>query len=160
MSVFISLKGTVNKLKVQYKRRDIKYPSLTDKFCHCCASSTPLCDRRPTNMILSSLITLAAVAEALPSPQFGGNNGFTMLRFGCSQLTIDRIDPLVNPGQAPSPVRLGPCAVTMQSLTAVAPTPDCWRGCLQYNDGGDGYLKAGEMHNLRLLRGFVELLDG
>jgi hypothetical protein len=26
-----------------------------------------------------------------------------MLRFGCAQNVIDRIDPLVNPGQAPSP---------------------------------------------------------
>jgi hypothetical protein len=26
-----------------------------------------------------------------------------MLRFACSQLTIERADPLVNPGQAPSP---------------------------------------------------------
>jgi len=26
-----------------------------------------------------------------------------MLRFSCSQLTIDRIDPLVNPGSMPSP---------------------------------------------------------
>jgi len=26
-----------------------------------------------------------------------------MLRFGCSQIAIDRIDPLVNPGLAPSP---------------------------------------------------------
>src|SRR5262245_32445130 len=25
-----------------------------------------------------------------------------LMRFGCSQLTIDRIDPLVNPGQNPS----------------------------------------------------------
>lgn len=25
-----------------------------------------------------------------------------MLRFGCSQLTIERADPLVNPGQAPA----------------------------------------------------------
>lgn len=27
----------------------------------------------------------------------------TMLRFGCAQIAIDRIDPLVNPGVAPSP---------------------------------------------------------
>lgn len=27
----------------------------------------------------------------------------TMLRFGCAQVTIDRLDPLVNPGQVPSP---------------------------------------------------------
>jgi hypothetical protein len=26
-----------------------------------------------------------------------------MLRFGCSQLTVERADPLVNPGLAPSP---------------------------------------------------------
>lgn len=26
-----------------------------------------------------------------------------MLRFGCSQLTIERADPLVTPGQGPSP---------------------------------------------------------
>lgn len=26
-----------------------------------------------------------------------------LMRFGCSQLTIDRIDPLVNPGSIPSP---------------------------------------------------------
>src|SRR4051812_27773375 len=26
-----------------------------------------------------------------------------MLRFSCSQLTIDRVDPLVNPGAIPSP---------------------------------------------------------
>ncbi|KAG7286710.1 hypothetical protein NEMBOFW57_009021 [Staphylotrichum longicolle] len=50
-----------------------------------------------------SALLLAALAEA--SPQFGGSGGSksTMLRFGCSQLVIDRIDPLVNPGQAPSP---------------------------------------------------------
>lgn len=64
-----------------------------------------------------SALVLAALAEA--APQFGGGfpgfpgfpGGFpgggegspTMLRFGCSQLVIDRIDPLVNPGLAPSP---------------------------------------------------------
>lgn len=51
-------------------------------------------------MLLSNLL-FAALANALP--QAGGGNGFTMLRFGCSQVVIDRIDPLVNPGQAPSP---------------------------------------------------------
>ncbi|KAH3943511.1 hypothetical protein HBI56_109630 [Parastagonospora nodorum] len=62
-------------------------------------------------MILPTLL-LAGLAQALPpkaepahfleSRQFGGS-GFTMLRFGCAQAVIDRIDPLVNPGQAPSP---------------------------------------------------------
>lgn len=59
-------------------------------------------------MLLSALF-FAALTEALPSVsggwlekrQGGGQN--TMLRFGCSQVVIDRIDPLVNPGIAPSP---------------------------------------------------------
>ncbi|KAK4225662.1 hypothetical protein QBC38DRAFT_482434 [Podospora fimiseda] len=38
-------------------------------------------------------------------PEIPGFNGTgpTMLRFGCHQLVIDRIDPLVNPGAIPSP---------------------------------------------------------
>ncbi|KAF2260287.1 hypothetical protein CC78DRAFT_473231 [Lojkania enalia] len=51
-------------------------------------------------MILPALLSFAVLSEALP--QWGGG-GSTMLRFGCSQVVIDRIDPLVNPGQAPSP---------------------------------------------------------
>ncbi|KAK0702317.1 hypothetical protein B0H67DRAFT_524071 [Lasiosphaeris hirsuta] len=43
-----------------------------------------------------NLIAFAAVAQA----QSGGN---AMLRFGCSQTVIDRIDPLVDPGKVPSP---------------------------------------------------------
>ncbi len=43
--------------------------------------------------MLWSAVFLAALADGAA----------TMLRFGCSQLVIDRIDPLVNPGQAPSP---------------------------------------------------------
>jgi hypothetical protein len=43
--------------------------------------------------MLWSALFLAALADGAS----------TMLRFGCSQLVIDRIDPLVNPGQAPSP---------------------------------------------------------
>src|SRR4051812_8467676 len=35
-------------------------------------------------------------------PTYNGT-GPTMLRFGCHQLSIDRIDPLVNPGSIPSP---------------------------------------------------------
>jgi hypothetical protein len=57
-------------------------------------------------MLWTALIALSAFAEAAPAPnpQFGGGMGqMTMLRFGCSQIVIDRIDPLVNPGQMPSP---------------------------------------------------------
>ncbi|KAK0671589.1 hypothetical protein QBC41DRAFT_385671 [Cercophora samala] len=32
-----------------------------------------------------------------------GLNGLNHLRFGCSQLTVERLDPLVNPGEFPTP---------------------------------------------------------
>jgi hypothetical protein len=51
-------------------------------------------------MLLTPLLFTALASAA---PQFGGSQGFTMLRFGCAETVIDRIDPLVNPGQAPSP---------------------------------------------------------
>jgi len=42
----------------------------------------------------SALLALSALAEA--APQGGGINSMTMLRFGCAQVVIDRIDPCVN----------------------------------------------------------------
>ncbi|KAI0896497.1 hypothetical protein F4806DRAFT_464729 [Annulohypoxylon nitens] len=51
-------------------------------------------------MFWSTLLGLAAFAEA--APQFGGGGGTTMLRFGCPNVVIDRLDPLVNPGVVPS----------------------------------------------------------
>lgn len=54
----------------------------------------------------TTLLTLAGLGavhvDALPQG-FGGGNRVTMLRFGCAQVVIDRVDPLVNPGQIPSP---------------------------------------------------------
>jgi hypothetical protein len=41
----------------------------------------------------------SVVAAALFAP----SNVLALLRFPCAQLVIDRIDPLVNPGVAPSP---------------------------------------------------------
>ncbi|KAF2733013.1 hypothetical protein EJ04DRAFT_439976 [Polyplosphaeria fusca] len=62
-------------------------------------------------------------------PQFGGNSGSTMLRFGCSQVVIDRIDPLVNPGQAPSPhmhqVAGGNAFNTTMQSTDISKLADC-----------------------------------
>ncbi|KAI0388047.1 hypothetical protein F5Y04DRAFT_274902 [Hypomontagnella monticulosa] len=52
-------------------------------------------------MVWTTLLGLAAVANA--APQFGGGFGTTMLRFGCPNVVIDRLDPLVNPGAIPSP---------------------------------------------------------
>lgn len=43
-------------------------------------------------MHLNSLTALALVAPAS-----------ALLRFGCSQLVVERLDPLVNPGSNPSP---------------------------------------------------------
>lgn len=48
----------------------------------------------------STSVILAALSAGLASAQFGGR--LTMLRFGCAQIVIDRLDPLVNPGQVPS----------------------------------------------------------
>ncbi|KAI1458643.1 hypothetical protein F4805DRAFT_466750 [Annulohypoxylon moriforme] len=50
-------------------------------------------------MQLTSLAAVALLAQNAAA-QFGGN---TMLRFACSQLVVDRIDPLVNPGMKYTP---------------------------------------------------------
>ena len=54
-------------------------------------------------MFWLTVLALAAVAEAAPQRGGGGYLGGTLLRFGCSQITIERLDPLVNPGQSPTP---------------------------------------------------------
>lgn len=58
-------------------------------------------------MFWTSLVAFAALAEAIPKGLNSAviearQNGVTMLRFGCAQVVIDRLDPLVNPGQIPS----------------------------------------------------------
>ncbi|KAK4665391.1 hypothetical protein QC763_0061950 [Podospora pseudopauciseta] len=54
-------------------------------------------------LLLSLLSTLGLAAPQLGTSPWGPNVSSTMLRFGCHQLVIDRIDPLVNPGSLPSP---------------------------------------------------------
>jgi hypothetical protein len=60
-------------------------------------------------MLWATLLALTALANAAPStdviPAYlqKRQGSQTMLRFGCAQVVIDRLDPLVNPGQAPSP---------------------------------------------------------
>jgi hypothetical protein len=51
--------------------------------------------------MLWSTLAFAALAQAAPQ-MGGGGGGLTMLRFGCAQVVIDRLDPLVNPSQIPS----------------------------------------------------------
>ncbi|KAE8442848.1 hypothetical protein EG329_002590 [Mollisiaceae sp. DMI_Dod_QoI] len=47
--------------------------------------------------MLFSFLAFAALVQAQ------SNTDGSLIRFGCSQVVIDRIDPLVNPGQNPSP---------------------------------------------------------
>ena len=51
--------------------------------------------------MLWSTILFAAFAEAIP--QLNLPRGLNHLRFGCSQITIERLDPLVNPGLVGTP---------------------------------------------------------
>lgn len=56
-------------------------------------------------MLWTALLAFATIAEARPwyEKMYKRQGGTTMLRFGCSQVVIDRLDPLVNPGSIPSP---------------------------------------------------------
>jgi hypothetical protein len=62
-------------------------------------------------MLWATLLALTALANAAPATDVDAVPAYlqkrqgsqTMLRFGCAQVVIDRLDPLVNPGQAPSP---------------------------------------------------------
>ncbi|OAK98463.1 hypothetical protein IQ06DRAFT_357570 [Phaeosphaeriaceae sp. SRC1lsM3a] len=56
-------------------------------------------------MLWTTILAFAAVAESRPwyERMYKRQGGTTMLRFGCSQVVIDRLDPLVNPGSIPSP---------------------------------------------------------
>lgn len=53
-------------------------------------------------MRLTTLLFAAAVDSHLIERQ-GIAAGLNHLRFGCSQITIERLDPLVNPGQIGTP---------------------------------------------------------
>lgn len=53
------------------------------------------CTPNNLRMQLKTLIAAIAAGQVVKAQE--------LMRFGCSQLTIDRIDPLVNPGSLPSP---------------------------------------------------------
>ncbi|KAI0172930.1 hypothetical protein GGR52DRAFT_591447 [Hypoxylon sp. FL1284] len=54
-------------------------------------------------MFWSSLLAFAALANAAPqSVPIKGPGDNSLVRFGCSQVVIERLDPLVNPGSNPS----------------------------------------------------------
>jgi len=50
-------------------------------------------------MHLLALLAFTAAVQASPQRAGGGTGGSAMLRFGCAQTVIDRIDPY-----APSPI--------------------------------------------------------
>ncbi|TVY80874.1 hypothetical protein LSUE1_G003911 [Lachnellula suecica] len=52
--------------------------------------------------MVSSLFALVALLAQDAFAQTGSARGANFLRFGCSQLSVERIDPLVNPGLIPS----------------------------------------------------------
>ncbi|KAI1765792.1 hypothetical protein GGR53DRAFT_529347 [Hypoxylon sp. FL1150] len=55
-------------------------------------------------MFRSSLLAFTALANALPqTTPIKGPGDNSLVRFGCSQVVIERLDPLVNPGVNPSP---------------------------------------------------------
>jgi len=67
--------------------------------------SIPVTSRSLT-MLSAAILALSALAAAAPAPAIPGHyaarqQGQTMLRFGCPQVVIDRLDPLVNPGAIP-----------------------------------------------------------
>lgn len=66
-------------------------------------SSPATAQQSPATMFLTTLIPLLSLLSfSTGNPQFQTGSS-TMLRFGCSQIIIDRVDPLVNPAQIPSP---------------------------------------------------------
>jgi len=52
-------------------------------------------------MFWQTFALLALLGQDASAQQSVGDAGF--LRFGCSQLVVERTDPLVTPGQNPSP---------------------------------------------------------
>jgi hypothetical protein len=93
------------------EEHDISYKVSFSSYANSPQFSNPLClVQGPNSTMLFPTLLLAGLVHAFPKAEPAhylearqGGGGFTMLRFGCAQAVIDRIDPLVNPGQAPSP---------------------------------------------------------
>jgi hypothetical protein len=49
------------------------------------------------------LLAVATLVSAAQAQGAGDTRGAAMMRFACSQLTVERLDPLVNPGVVGSP---------------------------------------------------------
>ena len=66
----------------------------------CCLVYQPISVRRPLQRLTNMLAMLGKAFIVTLLAQHGVSQ---MIRFGCSQLVIERLDPLVNPGQDTSP---------------------------------------------------------
>ncbi|KAL1856421.1 hypothetical protein VTK73DRAFT_8287 [Phialemonium thermophilum] len=109
-------------------------------------------------MYWSSLL-LTAAAALVP-----GAHGAATLRFSCSQLVVDRLDPLVNPGVIPSPhlhqvvggnsfnVTMDPSVdiSTTSTCTSCTPTEDFsnyWTGVLFFRARNGTFKRVNTMGN-------------
>lgn len=80
-----------------------------------------------------SAIFLAGVAEA----QFGGFGGLSHLRFGCEQLTIERLDPYVLP-----PILTAERRLTMHREASSTPAKLPRRTCIRLSAGTPSMLRC------------------
>jgi len=88
-------------------------------------------------MFLKPAILVALLAQDISAQTNAGSSSF--LRFGCSQLVVERIDPLVNPGTNPSPhthqiVGGNSFNVTMDPYTIDPPATSTCTSCIYTED--------------------------
>lgn len=114
-------------------------------------------------MQLQTRYAVAALALLVP-------DALALLRFSCSQLVVERLDPLVNPGVTGSPhlhqiiggVRPSPSEPTCVKGVAViyVGTNSLLTECLQTLDGPvyGRYPVASDMHHVYFRGGFLQLL--
>ncbi|KAK9802189.1 hypothetical protein SCARD494_00122 [Seiridium cardinale] len=115
----------------------------------------------------NTLLALLTLAEAAPHFGGGGGGGTTMLRLGCPQLVVDRLDPLVNAGVIPSPHLhhiIGGngfnASMTTSDVSATATCTTCefsedftnyWTANL-YFEASNGTYKRGPQRGARMLK--------
>ncbi|KAL1596425.1 hypothetical protein SLS60_009071 [Paraconiothyrium brasiliense] len=117
------------------------------------------------------------LGDASATPQAGGGNSGSadFLRFGCSQLVVERTDPLVNPGLLPSPhmhqvvggnsfnVTMDPDSIdppetsTCTSCIYTEDTSNYWTASIYFKSPENGtYKRVPQMANGRLNNTLLE----
>lgn len=103
--------------------------------------------------------TVAAALAALLLEQAAAQN---MLRFACSQLVVERTDPLVNPGMKFTPHlhQMYATRISSRQFTCTNFT-QCWRRRIQRHYGPERRPRSAfQVHILLVRPGQVKLLDG